>query len=143
MNTLLSRYEHANAHPTTLLYMQQAICKIQSSRGGGDGASNPVQDQPLCAFVFNFHPVFRQVLNLALSHCKPPPHLGMKIVLAWKNALPCVSALATRANRVACMRYIGIGSSREGLLSCSQRGRANLNSISYNMFAFVVHSLLH
>jgi len=90
-------YVRANAHPSTVALL--------SARTAPQRLNSIGPQQPIVTMVLRYHPSFAAAVRRALALAPPPPHLGMKIVPSWRNALPSVSTKVSIANSTNAGRY--------------------------------------
>ena len=99
LESLRSRYIHANTHPFTLAVFKlctSSLCLPWRPRGiGGRQASNCSR----VPCVLRYHPVFKLAFQRALRLVPVPEILGLRIVAAWRNSLPSVSGFINHTNR--------------------------------------------
>ena len=92
-STLFEKYKLANAHPVTLQLLDEpAAARTQCVR--------PTPSLLPCmreAVVCRFHPTLRICLNRAIQAVPPPAGLNMRLLPAWKNALPSIGSLASKS----------------------------------------------
>ena len=98
LQVLCQRYAMANAHPYTLDLLSEASKRFSEAQTSvyGPDAHSAVPVTLTC--VCRYHPVFRRAFTRALTLVKPPAELGIKIWIAWKNTLPCVSTYVNKHN---------------------------------------------
>ena len=106
LSLLVRRYVYANAHPlTTRLFSswepRRPKPKIES---GTDPPNRAV-------FVLRYHPIFAKLFYRALHTTPLPPELNLKVLPAWKHALPSIATVVAKSNRRACN---SISERREG-----------------------------
>lgn len=105
---LLQRYIAANAHQYTISLLQH--------RNRGQKPPNDAALNRLMPIVLRYHPTFACAFQRALRIAPPPPDLELRIVPAFKNALPSLAGIVEKHNSKLCK---GIFEKWEGSLCVS------------------------
>ena len=88
---LIQRYTHANAHPALISILEQWQPKLHSNVVCAE------QLRPLICPI-RYHPVTRRCFHIARSLVPTPPELNLRVLGAWRNALPSVAGVVQSLN---------------------------------------------
>ena len=89
---LYRRYKHAHAHPATL----NLIRKWQPTAKVGNAGS--ARDS-LLVCPMRYHPVVQHSLYVANKLAPPPSDLRIRVMGAWRNALPSLAGVINGRNK--------------------------------------------
>ena len=106
LKVLSKLYEHANSHPYTLAVLRScslSLCSSDRFRGNGKRLDTDNYSRVPC--VMRYHPIFKLAFRRALRSVPAPPELGIRLVPAWRNALPSLCGFINHTNRhnLSCM----------------------------------------
>ena len=108
---LYTRYLHANAHSFTLEVFRKLLDGYSPARVP-NGSDNPVT-----VMVLRYHPRFFRAFKRDLQLAPVPPEVGIRLLAAWRNALPSLASTYAKHNRTLLREGIGSRGSIRSLSS--------------------------
>jgi hypothetical protein len=103
LSVLYRRYQYANTHPYTLALFKSCAVARKSAQVKPKSVSSlsNCDTRSRCPFVLRYHPLFKVAFGRTLKRVPVPPELNVRVMPAWRNALPSVIGHLNRCSRSA------------------------------------------